>query len=514
MKKWIASIVIGALSLSLLAGCAEDVGQELPDSQPSQVQTQPTASEMPTQPREEGAVLDSPEKCVSLEDVDEMTITVVTSSSYGVARRITYSLRDAGGVLTLYERNTEASLAAEEFYGYESLCVVAGDTAAMYSNQKISGAGFQRVDLSGEYDRDDGYLRGELANLGFDHWEHIVTDGFTKCEDTTYLGRDCYVYKLAYTDRVGAAYKAQITVDKQTGIWLRSERTVPGSDDSFLMEVESLEDSAAVIPGSAPVQTQGKTLYEKDGIFLAAKRFDWSDPDHAVLVLEVRNDRQEDIRLSSHYLNVDGLCLGGDLIGHICGAGQTQQILVELPNQALDRAGIEMIREIRFALWIEQVHMESDPQGDYAVVDEVLVSDTGELVVETDAPDGPAAVTPEGTVLWDDDQLRLLSTSAQVEASGDAWIGFYCEDRCAEPVRTTVYIKSVNGISCDLQGRIVMQERCRGFDGFRVSRDKLLELGIEKIESLELCFEVFLGESFMSTECIVELTEPVTVTFQ
>lgn len=515
MKKSICLILSAALGLGALAGCAQkDVGTE-PSVSQSVVEKKPTAGQEVTEPSvapDGKLVFPEPEKVISVADLDVLTVTVATSSSYGVRRRITYALRDDGRALTLYERNTEADLAAKEFYGYESLCVVEGETVRMYSNQKISGTGFQLVDLSGEYDRDDGYLRAELANLGLDYQDHFTTDGFTKGEDTVYLGRDCYVYTLAYTDRSGAAYKAEIWVDQETGLWLRSQRSIPGTQDSFLMEVLSVEQSAAVIPGAVAAQVEPKTLYSKDGISLAVDGLDISDPDHAVVEMTIRNDTQVDVRLSSHYVEVNGLCIGGNLISHSCAANETQQVRLELPNASLDRAGIEELYQISTALWIEQVHVESDPQGDYIVADEILVRDTGALVIGV--RDGVQTVDADGTVLVDDDRMRLVLTGVELEDSGDVWVGFYCEDRCAEPVRTSVYIKSIDGIGCDLQGRIVMQEHRQGFDGFKVSRQKLLELGVEDIETVELCIEAFLGESFMSSECILELTDPVTVTLQ
>lgn len=505
MKKPICLLLSAALSLSLLAACADkDAVPTTDGTKPTVDQTEPSQSTDGPSVPQVGDVLDAPEKTVSIGDVRDLTLTVSTSASYGIARSITYSVRNEDGAITFYERNAEADPFADGSYAYESICVADGSQICMYSNQDISGTGFQKVDLTGEYDRDDGYFRSELANLGFDHWDWIATDGFTKCEDTTYLGKECYVYKVAYTDHFGSAYKDEIYVDKQTGIWLRSERSLPGTEESFLMEVQAVEESSAVIPGSKPVGMQEQVVFERDGVVITAKTLDFSDPDHAVLTFETVNGTDRDIRATSRYFDINGLCIGGSMLSLRCGAGQTQQTAVELPNSILDRSGIQIIRDLELALQIEDIHTGDDGE---VVSDGYLVEDTGALTVITECPqDYVQTVDKEGQVLIDTDGAYLAIRSFRVEDSGDAWLDAYCEDRMADPIRIVIDVKSINGIACDVRGEIAMQALSEGFGGFTIDRAALQKLGIGSIENVELSYCVYGGEIILEGSEVVSLT--------
>ncbi len=505
MKKTVSVLLIAVLLLSLTA-CNNEPDIEDETTIPTTQGTEPTVDSKPDV--QEGDVLSQPEKTVCLEELTDLTLKVQTGSSYEVARTITYALSKQGERMTFYERNTEADLLAEDFYGYEMLCVADGDAVSLYSNSRISGSGFTPVELSGEYGTNDGYFRNQLAYLGIDYQDHIVTDGFTKCPDTTVNGVECYVYTFAFTDIFGAGYKAQVCVDKQTGLWLSLRREIPGTEDVFTAEVQELSYDAAVIPGARYTTIPQQGIYEHDGISVTATALDFSNPDYAVLRLETTNTTEVDVQLSSHYVLVNGLCVGGNIMSHICPAGETVQTDVKISNSTLDRSGIDVIRDIRFALWIDEIHMEED----IAISDGMLVENTGELTVLTNsAADSGESDTPVGQVLLDADDIVLRLDSLQVEDNGAGWLNVYCGNGWSEPVQVAISLVSLNGQPYTYSGRITMQEGTEGFGGFSIPHSALMELGIRSIESVELTYEVFLGDSVMSTECIVEKSETVSV---
>jgi hypothetical protein len=246
MKK-LLSLFLGAIVvLSLFSGCSKP--QTPPQTQftiPSGSEpavTEPTQPSQPTEPTQEpdSNVL---EHTIKVADVQELTVTVECTTSFGERRMIYYAISNREDGLVFYEENVGAGANP---YTYRSYCIVTGDDAQMFSAQGLKD--FQPVDLTGEYDRADGYFRCELANLGFDYQEHFDTDGFLPAGEMTVLGRVCDVYTFAYTDHQGSGYKGEVAVDRQSGLWLWFRREIPGTQDEILMEVRSLEDNADIIP--------------------------------------------------------------------------------------------------------------------------------------------------------------------------------------------------------------------------------------------------------------------------
>lgn len=242
--KRITSMLLGfVLACGVFSGCEKPGVPEVTKpadstaigSQPTVQQTQPTEPSNPTEP-----VMPDSMKEISVSEVEKLTVTVLCTGSFVQSRTITYAISNGDGNTIFYEQNTG------EDYSYESLCVVKPEGTTMYSAQ--DGQELAPVELTGEYDTPDGYFRCELANLGFDYRDHFQTDGLIAEGEITLLGRGCDVYTLAYTDHQGAGYKAEVCVDRQTGLWLRLRREIPGTHDYILMEALSVEESAQIIP--------------------------------------------------------------------------------------------------------------------------------------------------------------------------------------------------------------------------------------------------------------------------
>lgn len=507
MKKQICLLLSAALSLAVLSACGKE--EMTPSTEattlpvaPSTVQTQPTQATQLTEPPVEG-LLDVPEKTVSVEDFRELTLTVKVTATNGTVRRVTHALRNEAGKRTFYERNAEADPTVAQAYGYETICLAEGEDIRMFSNRRICGTDFLETEPEAEYQSADGYFRSALADLGFDFGDWLHTDGFVKGEQVQYLDRACDVYETAYTDLLGAGYKAQILVDRQTGIWLRSQRTIPGTDDVIVMEVESLEETSQVIPGSCPVELEEQVVYREDGVTITAKALDFSDPNKAVLTLQTVNGTDTDICATGRYMKVNGLYV--DLQPQIlCGAGQTNEILVELPNQLLDRSGIGILDQMELALTIEKTHTEADGT---VISDGFLVEDTGALSIRTECPgDYVQTVDRQGQMLIGIEEVTLLAQSFRVEDSGDAWFGVYCEDLYTHPVRVVMELKSVNGASLPMTHEFVMGAQAEGYDGFGIGHEVLAAAGIAQIREAELSCAVYNGQTKLVESSILKVT--------
>lgn len=508
MKKPICLLLSAALSLTFFTACAKE--ESTPSTEattlptvPSTAQTQSTQPTQVTEPLVEGDLLPAPEKTVSVGDFRDLTMTVKVTATNGTVRRVTYALRNDAGKLTFYERNAEADPTAAQPYGYESICLADGADIRMFSNRDISGTGFLETELEAEYQSADGHFRSALADLGFDFGDWIHTDGFAKGEAVQYLDRTCDAYDTAYTDLFGAGYKAQILVDRQTGIWLRSQRTIPGTDDTIVMEVESLEEDSHVIPGSRPVALQEQVVYREDGVTITAKALDFSDPNKVVLTLETVNGTDTDICATGRYVKLNGLY--ADLQPQIlCGVGQTQQTLVELPNPLLDRSGIGILDRMELALTIEKTHTEADGT---VISDGFLVEDTGALHIRTECPgDYVQTVDRQGQMLIGIEEVTLLAQSFRVEDSGDAWFGVYCEDLYTHPVRVVMELKSVNGTPLPMTHQFVMGAQAEGYDGFVIEQEALAAAGIWEIREAELSCAVYHGDTRLVESSILTVT--------
>lgn len=503
MKKLISLLLVATMLLTCFAACGEKTGLG---------QGNGGIGTGSNSEAEVGAVLDAPEKTVSMENIKELTIRYSLSApSSGVEQSIVYAVSNTGSVPKYYQqRAMKQDGAVVNVMDY--LCLMMPDGAVCYAGQQGS---YVQADYSDQFGTAEGYFLYYLAGLGVGYEEWLKTDGFTKREDATYLDRACYVYDVKYTDKVFEQQTtAVIYVDKETGLWLKMEKT-NSEGGSVSSAIESIEWNASVIPGSQIVNISEQIIYDDNGIVITAKKLDCFDPNGTVrLFLETKNSTASDVKISSHYFDVNGLCLGGSVLNYSCAAGETKETELKLPSSVLELSNIEIIQQIEFALKIDNVHTETSPEGSFTVEDGVLVENTGALTIKTDCPsDYVQPVNKEGTVLIDTDEIYLVVCSFEVDMNGNAVFNAYCENKLDAPIRTTIRIKTINGIEYDDFEKVSMQENSEGFAGFSLWSDFLQKNNIQRIESVELTHEVFKGESFVGSERVTEESELIRIEF-
>lgn len=504
MKKLISLLLVTAMLLTCFAACGEKTGTGQNNGGSS--------GGNPSTGAKVGDVLDAPEKTVSMENIKELTIRYgLSAPSSGVEQSIVYAVSNTGSVPKYYQqRAMKQDGAVVNVMDY--LCLMMPDGAVCYAGQQGS---YVQADYSDQFGTAEGYFLYYLAGLGVGYEEWLKTDGFTKREDATYLDRACYVYDVKYTDKVFEQQTtAVIFVDKETGLWLKMEKT-NSEGGSVSSAIESIELNASVIPGSQIVNISEQIIYDDNGIVITAKKLDCFDPNGMVrLWLETKNNTTSDVKISSHYFDVNDLCLGGSVLNYSCAAGETKETELKINSSTLELSSIEMIQQMEFALKIDNVHTETSPEGSYTVEDGVLVENTGALTIKTDCPsDYVQPVNKEGTVLIDTDEIYLVVCSFEVDMSGSAIFKAYCENKLDAPIRTTINIKTINGIKYDNFEKLAMQENSEGFAGFWLWSDFLKKNNIQRIESVELTHEVFKGESFVGSERVTEESELIRIEF-
>lgn len=506
MKKLISLLLVMAMLLTCFAACGEktSTGQN----------NGGTSGGGSSTGAKVGDVLDAPEKTVSIEDLKQLTVTCSLSvPSSGMERKSVYAVSNTGAVPKLYEKTLTDGTSGPSYM--ENLCLITPEGALGYTRFSNSGDYVQQ-DWSGQFGSNDGYFHYNLSNLGIGYEKWYKTDGFTKCEDTSYLGRDCFVYEMKYSFKMDESkISAVIYVDKATGLWLKLEATASGDGGTITRAVESIEENASVIPGTEIVSIAEQVIYDDKGVVITAKKLDCYDPNGAVrLWLETKNNTTSDVKITSHYFDINGLCLGGSVLNYSCAAGETKETELKINASTLELSSIEIIQQMEFALKINNVHTETSPDGSYTVEDGVLVERTEPLTIKTDCPsDYVQPVNKEGTVLINTDDIYLVVCGFEIDMSGDAIFKAYCENKLDAPIRTTINIKTINGIAYDDFEKLAMQENSEGFAGFWLWNDFLEKNNIQRIESVELTHEVFKGESFIGSERVTEESELIRIEF-
>lgn len=515
MKKILCLLIITAMILTSFAACGEPQTDSPNNSAGNQTSGKPAEGNNSGNADESakvGDILETPEKTVGLEDLKDLTFTASFSApSTGPDRDLVYAVSNSDNGIRFYEKNV-FKMAENQQDIMESICLPGSEGYLFYS--RMGSNEFTPSSMTEQFGSNEGYFHYQLANFGVGYQDWIKADGFTKCEDTKVLDRDCFVYEVSFTGKMGQTKQdAVICVDKETGLWLKMDVKVEG--DTITRAVSSIAYTATVFPGTQPVGMTEQVIYDANGIVITAKALDFSNPNGTVLRLETKNSNASEVKFTSHYFDINGLCMGGSVLSDTCPAGETKETELTLPNTSLDLSAIEIIQSIEMALKLENVHTETTPDGTFTVTDGVLVETTEALTIKTQCPaDYVQVVNKEGTVLIDTDDIYLVLCGFEVDDQGQGVLTAYCENRLGEPIRTTINIKTINGIAYDDFDKINMQENSEGFDCFTIWPDTLKSMGITHIESIELTHEVFSGESFVDSERVTEESELILIEFE
>lgn len=483
MKKWLCWMMAAVLTLSLCA-CS---GGENP-------------------PAKVGATLTAPEKTVSLNDYEAITLKLSTTIEGGVQLQAVRAARQQGGTTTYYQQITQTM--GDMTNVVEHLCTVGGDKTVTFFGQ---GGQYQAIEHAfTDFSSDDQYFAYCFGGLGFDYASQLDVKSLTKGEDATVGGRDCYTYKITYTDPMNMTYDSEICVDKETGIWMRE--SFKNEEATGVTEVTGITFDAAVIPGAQPVGMAEQVIYDQNGLTVTAKSLDFSNPNMAaVLHLQIQNTADSDMRVYTHHLDVNGLSLAQKAFDVTCPAGETVDTPVEFSNNSFKLAGIDRIQEIALSLYIEACHTETSGDGSYTVTDRVVEQKTGDLVIKTDCPASyQQPVDKTGTTLIDTDEVTFIFQEITEPDNGTLYFKAYCVNNFGEPIRVTVNLLTINGVEYDDFEKARMPAQSEGYTGFYLYKDDLLEKGVEDIESLTVSCEAFYGETFNSTR-LTEETAPVTL---
>ena len=213
-----------------------------------------------------GDILQQPEKTVSLADLDKFTLTVSQEeydANGGFLAGSTYYdvYSKDGDNAVYYIKTAESQVTDDSFYTYENLCVSEDGKEKYWYRDAIEDS-YNFVDPAEvEYEEGDDICFNSNEFLlryyyhGIDYSKYLdAPQGFEKLEDAIVNNRDCYVYRVKLTEKVKYPSVNDITiyVDKENGLWIKSEGTYEFNGDGeifrFTDQITDVKYNADIIP--------------------------------------------------------------------------------------------------------------------------------------------------------------------------------------------------------------------------------------------------------------------------
>ncbi len=500
MKKIASLVTVAMLMLCLFAGCGNTDDSNAPSESAANV----------------GDILDAPEKTVSLKDVNDLTIACqIEQLQTKRTTAMTIAMRRRGDSVTTYNKSVITDGLAEQTYTTETLSCgneTDGITYHLYNGQWDAGA-------ADTYAQEYEYCLSKFADYGYDYATPSIYQygSFVKCADETVGQWDCYVYDTELIETINGeaiTYSLKIWVDKASGIWVKSTGA-RGETAVFSATLLSVEQNSLLIPGMDAVDMEEQVIYDKNNVTITAKSLSFTNPNYAAeLTLDVKNNNDSDIKISSTVFEVNDLFLGQSVVSGTVTAKATSDIVVNIPNKAIQQSNITQIQTMMMRLVIETCHSETSFEGTYTITDDTLDANTGDLTIVTKCPDSYVQqVNTDGTLLFDENGVKFTVQQFTITDSGDAFLKAYCENTYTDAVRVQISFKKINGKEVEDSGRASVAAQTRGYTGFYLWKDDLAEYGVSgPIESAEVSYTVFTGEAY-SGETLIEKSAPITLTF-
>ncbi len=239
-------------------------------------------------------------------------------------------------------------------------------------------------------------------------------------------------------------------------------------------------------------------LFDQGGIRITAKSLDQNGLFGPEIKLLIENDSSENITVQSRNASVNGYMVETSISSDVA-AGKKANDAITLMSTSLDTAGIKEIGTIEFSFHI------FDSETWNTIADSEMIRIDTSLVNEI-----TYTYDDSGEVVYDQDGLKIVVKGLSEDAS---WLGpsvlVYIHNATGQDLTVQVRDVSVNGFMVDSIFSCDVNNGKHALDTISFLSSDLQDNGIEKIEELELSFNVF---DWDSLNTIVE-TSPVVITF-
>lgn len=233
-----------------------------------------------------------------------------------------------------------------------------------------------------------------------------------------------------------------------------NDEYVPGSG------VDGLEFSAVV-----PAQ-----IYHSEGISITVESSGSYYDDFAVLV-EIVNDTDQDITVSTNLLSVNGVMLPTSGMYLDAPAGEATQAYLTLYSYDLEEVGIKQVANVQFGLDI----WETD---EYTDIDSVEL-----ITLETDVGAFVQTVDDSGEELYNDGSVRLVLKEVEVDSYADGTMKLFAENLSGNMVTISAPNFQINGEEIDVfLWNTLRSDTCSISNTYLYDLD---DLGIKELSEIE-----------------------------
>lgn len=209
-------------------------------------------------------------------------------------------------------------------------------------------------------------------------------------------------------------------------------------------------------------------VIDQDGILVRVKRLDFSNPKGPALIYEIENHSQEAISSFFYDVSVNGIMIQASFTSwegpkesdphENILPGQTAELDILFPTNNLERARIDLIQDIEFALYIMDAKTK------------INLIDAQGIQIKTDAdPSYVQTFDEEGTLVHDSEDLEIIVRLAET---------FPQADQAPDPALPLLWIYMVNKTE---EERVVLIEEMK-IDGTAVFNGFQSFLGAHKRE--------------------------------
>ncbi len=437
----------------------------------------------------EPEIYTAPEKIASLGDMRQLTIKSEIHEK-GSITKYTDGFDAASDIKTRYYQKSVADGEIAEF-----ICDVSADGQACYVKEEsayVQGIGVNK--------KEKDYYLSEYEKFGFGYENLYKEATFVKLEDRKVLGKDCFGYLMSAV-KDGNNITAEISVDKKSGIWLATEHT--GGTEEYRFVVTEVVNDALAVPGVTPAGVENGLFY-KDAktanIEMKIESISYDDPNNAaVITLLLKNKGlTTPVKVTSETFSINGICLGASVISLGCRPKSEATTVIEIPNSALEIAGIDIIGEISATLRVSAARISFDGDSEWFYETQSFTQNQ-KASCRTDCKSyNDNKTKPAGKEIINRDGLTAIVTDFEVTDAESVSITVYTENKTSVTYRTAIKIVTLDGTETNFSDNIVTYANSKSYDRITVNKKRLTDAGIEPsaVKSAELTYEVKSGNTY------------------
>ena len=252
-------------------------------------------------------------------------------------------------------------------------------------------------------------------------------------------------------------------------------------EQSDFEEEDNRTSTDAESPLSDPeVSIQQQVILDRDGIVITVQELVYRNSLGPKLILWVENNRDKAITVRTNDESINGVMMYSINSYTDVKPGQEGPDSIQFYTSILERAGIDIIKDIEFTIAIE----------DAATYKTLFSSDLITLTTTTDT-DYVQSYNDSGTLLYDENGIKLVFQGKDEEVRSFVNFYIYIENFTDGHITIIGDDTSVNGITLNTFFISMITTGKRDFAEMNFLKKDLLDNGIENIEELAFSIRIY-----------------------